>query len=255
MRIDAFLVKNAFYKSRTKACEGIDRGEVFVNGKPCVKHSLEVCESDKIEVIQSEKPFVSVGGDKLKRAIDIIIPSIEGKVFIDVGASTGGFTDCLLRFGAKHVFCVDVGENLLDQSLASDSHVTVMDRTNARYLTAEQFGGKVDAIVVDCSFISLEYILPSLTPLLKANGYILALIKPQFELQERVKMKNGILRNENERVKILKRLYEFVISLKMHPQAIVPVTVDKNKNSEYIFYLSVNGADVPYENIIIKGKY
>ncbi len=250
MRIDVALVKKGLFKSRTKAVEGIDRGEVFVNGKVCKSHSLSVDENDLIELKQCEKPFVSIGGNKLKRAIDLINPKIKGKVFIDVGASTGGFTDCLLRFGANHVYCVDVGENQLDESIKNDSRITVMDRTNARYLTLEQFGNPVDGIVVDCSFISLQYILPPLIPLLKKNGYILALIKPQFELESRVKLKNGILKSDLERKKILKKLYDFSIELNLSPQKIVCVTIDKLKNFEYVFYLTLGGNSIPFDRIL-----
>ena len=251
MRLDSFLVSNNFYKSRTKAVEGINRGEVLVNGKPCLKRATEINDSDEVKLQQAEKPFVSVGGDKLKRALEKISIEILGKVFIDVGASTGGFTDCLLRKGAKHVYCVDVGENLLDPTIAVDNRVTVMDKTNARYLQINQFDGPVDGIVVDCSFISLEYILPPLVDLLKNEGFILALIKPQFELKERVKLKNGILRNTEQRNKILKTLYDFSFHLNLFPQAIVSVTIDKNKNSEYIFYISKQPPKIEFDRIII----
>ena len=191
MRLDSFLVESHKYKSRNKASEAIARGVIYVNGKICTKSSFLVTEKDLIEIRENTAPFVSIGGDKLNRAILKIKPEIENKVFIDVGASTGGFTDCLLRYNAKKVYCVDVGENLLDPSLVENERVVVMDRTNARYLTKDNFEDKIDGIVVDCSFISLEYILPTIVPLLSQNGYILALIKPQFELKERVKLKNG----------------------------------------------------------------
>ena len=250
MRLDSFLVENNFYKSRNKAAEGIDRGEVCVNGKVCEKASTQVDSNDEVTLRREEIPFVSLGGDKLNKAVKYFLPEIQGKQFIDVGASTGGFTDCLLRNGASKVFCVDVGENLLDEKISSDSKVVVMDRTNARYLTVEQFGCQVDGIVVDCSFISLEYILPPLLPLINNEGFLLALIKPQFELQEKVKLKNGILRDDKARLKILRRLYDFSINCGLFPQGAVNVAANKNKNVEYILYLKKNSKAIDFERLI-----
>lgn len=250
MRLDSFLVENKFYKSRNKASEGIERGEVFVNGTICEKPSTQINLTDVVTLQREEIPFVSLGGDKLNKAVKCFSPVINGKQFIDVGASTGGFTDCLLRHGAKKVYCVDVGENLLDEKISTDSRVVVMDRTNARYLTINQFDKAVDGIVVDCSFISLEYILPPLVPLLDDSGFLLALIKPQFELQERVKLKNGILRDDNARLKILKRIYDFSINCGLNPQGILNVAANKNKNVEYIIYLKKGVSAVTFESLI-----
>lgn len=250
MRLDIYLVANNFYKSRNKASEGIEKGEVLINGTVCLKVSEQVNEGDLITLNQAQKPFVSVGGDKLERAIKALLPAIEGKVFIDVGASTGGFTDCLLRRGARKVYCVDVGENLLDECISSDSRVVVMDRTNARYLKQSDFSELADGIVVDCSFISLEYILPPLKNLLSIDGYILALVKPQFELQEKTKLKNGILKNTKERDRILQRLYDFSINQGFVPISLVCVTIDKKKNSEFIFMLKKQGQATPFEKLI-----
>ena len=251
MRLDTFLVESNKFKSRNKASESIQRGEIKVNSKVVTKPAFNVIESDLIEIIYKEEPFVSIGGNKLKRAIEKLNPSICNKVFIDVGASTGGFTDCLLRNGAKKVYCVDVGNNLLDAKIANDSRVIVMDNTNARYLKPADFQELVDAIVIDCSFISLEYILPPLIDLLNEDGYILALIKPQFELQERINLKNGILRNDKEREKILKRLYDFCIQLNLIPKGLTCVTVDTKKNLEYIFLISKKGLISSFEDILI----
>ncbi len=250
MRLDIYLVQIGLYKSRNKALEGIRRGEVLLNGNVCDKPSTLVSEKDCVSLAATEKPFVSIGGDKLNRAIQKLDPPIQDRVFIDIGASTGGFTDCLLRRGAKKVYCVDVGENLLDPTISSDERVTVMDRTNARYLTPDDFEDPADGIVVDCSFISLEYILPSISNLLDENGFIMALIKPQFELKERKKLKNGILKDEKEREKILRRLYDFTNELQLIPKSIVSVTVDDKKNQEYIFLISKSGSPTCFEKIM-----
>lgn len=251
MRADRYLVEKDFFKSRTKAAESIERGEIFIDGKRCSKASQEITDGAKIEIKADLKPFVSLGGYKLEKAINILNPEISDKTFIDAGASTGGFTDCLLRRGAKKVYCVDVGENLLDKTIAINDKVIVMDKTNVRYLTKENFEENVDGVVADCSFISLEYVLPPLIPLIKENGFILALIKPQFELNERKSLKNGILKDEKERVKVIKRLYDFSVGCGLFPQKIVNITTDKKKNKEYIFYLKKQGNIVNFCNILI----
>ena len=205
-----------------------------------------------MSVIQPQKPFVSIGGNKLELAINKLKIECSNLTFIDVGASTGGFTDCLLRRNAKKIYCVDVGENLLDEQISSNEKVVVMDKTNARFLTRDMFEDEVDGIVVDCSFISLEFILPPLVNLLNETGFILALIKPQFELKERVKIKNGVLKNNKERLLVLKRLYAFAIAQGLIPQAMVCTTVDKNKNLEYIFYLKKQGEITDFDKIIVE---
>lgn len=241
MRLDLYLVENKFFPSRTKASYCIARGEVYLSGKPCFKPSTDVGPGAKIEIRTDVKPFVSLGGYKLEKAVCSLGTNVRNLVFIDAGASTGGFTDCLLRRGAKRVYCVDVGCGLLDKSIASDSRVVIMDNTNARYLKSSDFPEKADGITVDCSFISLEYILPPLTELCKDDGFILALIKPQFELKTRRNLKSGILKDEKLRLSVLKGLYDFALNLGLKPQAMVDVTVDEKKNREYIFYLKKQG--------------
>ena len=143
MRLDKYLFENDYYSSRNKALEAITRGEVFVNGKVIKKPSFDVTENEDITISSENKPYVSLGGYKLDCAIKKFLPEIAGKTFIDVGASTGGFTDCLLRNGAKKVYCVDVGEGLLDKTIAADPKVVVMDNTNARFLTEKDFDEKM----------------------------------------------------------------------------------------------------------------
>ena len=250
MRLDVYLVENGFFKSRNKASESIARGEIVVNSTVVNKPSYNIFTGDEVKVVCDEKPFVSLGGDKLQRAIISLNLDVSKKIFIDVGASTGGFTDCILRRGAKKVYCVDVGEGLLDPIIANDSRVIVMDRTNARVLKPSNFVDKIDGIVADCSFISLEYLLPTFVSLLNEDGIILALIKPQFELHERVKLKNGVLKDKKAREKVLKRLYDFSLSCGLYPKAIVPVTVDKKKNEEFIFFLTMKGNIIDFNHIV-----
>lgn len=252
MRLDKYLFDNGYFQSRTKAVEAIERGQVFINGMVADKPSTDIKIDDQVTVKSICSIFVSLGGDKLERAIHVFQPQIENKIFIDVGASTGGFTDCLLQNGAKKVYCVDVGENLLADSIASDSRVIVMDNTNARYLTKSDFCEQADGIVVDCSFISLEYILPGLPQLLKADGYILALIKPQFETRGRIKMKNGILKDQKARKSIVEGIYNFVTGMGLSFKDICSATIDEKKNKEYIAYISKTGKSKPFAEICDK---
>ena len=241
MRLDKYLFDNGYFQSRTKAVEAIERGEVFLNGMVADKPSTDIKTEDRVSIKSVCSTFVSLGGYKLERAVHAFQPQIKDKIFIDVGASTGGFTDCLLQNGAKRVYCVDVGENLLADSIASDSRVVVMDNTNARYLTKADFCEQADAIVVDCSFISLEYIFPGLPQLLKDDGYILALIKPQFETRGKIKMKNGILKDQKVRKSIVESIYNFVTDMGLSFKDICSATVDEKKNKEYIAYISKAG--------------
>ncbi len=252
MRLDVFLLKNEYFKSRTKAAEAVSRGEVFVNGKQALKTSSDVTENDLIEVKFEKIPFVSLGGYKLQKAIDAVNPPISGGVFIDVGASTGGFTDCLLRNGVSKVYCIDVGKNLLDESIATDKRVIVMDETNARFLTEKDFDEKVDGIVVDCSFISLEYILPPLKPLLKENGYLFALIKPQFETGKKARVKNGVLKDEREIYDILNKIYDVACLNGYFPFSLTAVSDNKKKNREFIIGLKIRGDTVPFDLLLEK---
>lgn len=250
MRLDKYLYENGFYPSRNKALEGIERNEVFVNGKIAEKPSYSVVDTDIVTISEEKKPYVSLGGYKLEKAINFFSPKIDGKVFIDVGASTGGFTDCLLRFGAKRVYCVDVGKDQLAPELAADCRTRVMDGVNARFLSERDFDEKADGIVVDCSFISLEYVLPPLPALICADGYILALIKPQFETGGAAKMKNGILRNDSERAAVIKRIYSFVVSQGLCFKGICLVTTDSKKNKEYVAYITKSGESMPIKELL-----
>lgn len=243
MRLDVFLQERGYYSSRNKAREAIERGEIYVNGKLAKKPALEIFNDSeaKVEIREKSRPYVSQGGYKLEKAALEFKPEISGLTFIDAGASTGGFTDCLLRLGAKKVYCVDVGKGLLDERLASDERVVVMDETNVRYISAGNFAEEIDAAVADCSFISLEYVLPALREAVKSGGYIIALIKPQFELDRRVKMKNGIVRDKNERFNVIKRTVEFIESLSMSVLNVTEAPLKNDKNVEYLAYI-FNGA-------------
>ena len=173
----------------------IEKGFVLLNGKQ-IKAKDEVKETDEITFVEAEESYVSNGGYKLERALQTFSVSVEGLRFVDIGSSTGGFTDCLLQSGAAHVFSVDVAYGILAWELRNDERVTVLERTNARNLTLEQLGGTIcDMVTVDVSFISLNKIYPAIHRVLKAGGQVVTLIKPQFEAKQKELGKNGILKD------------------------------------------------------------
>ena len=209
-RLDQALVERALCDSRERAKRLVLAGQVRVNGHPARKPSDAVKPADDITVDAPEK-FVSRGGHKLEHALAHFQLDVTGLTALDLGASTGGFTDCLLQRGAEKVFAVDVGQGQLAWKLRSDKRVVVMEKTNARFLKPENFPAPADLIVVDCSFISLKKILPPAVPLLKWEGKIVALIKPQFEAGKAEADKGrGVITDPAVHERVLAELQEFV---------------------------------------------
>ena len=235
MRIDQYLVSLNHFKTRTKAQQAIEKGFVTINDKVCVKVSQNVNDSDKIVVTDKHK-FVSNGGYKLEKAINDFEIDVSGLVFADIGASTGGFTDCLLQCGAKRVYAVDVGENQLDARLADDEKVVVMDNCNARFLQKSDFNDNLDGVVVDCSFISLKLLLEPIKNLLD-KGIVIALIKPQFECGKSALNKGGILKDIKLRDKVVKDIIDYAAYLDFDFLGITEAPIKKDKNVEYLLYL------------------
>ena len=193
-RLDVYMVEAGLSPSREKARAMIMAGEVFVNGRKAEKAGEEVRQEDVVTLQEDPVPFVSRGGLKLDKALKVFPLTLEGKNCLDVGASTGGFTDCMLQNGAKHVCALDVGYGQLAWQLRNDPRVTVMERRNARYMEPDWFDGPFDFASIDVSFISLKLILPPLKACLKPGGQIVALIKPQFEAGRGQVGKNGVVR-------------------------------------------------------------
>lgn len=245
MRIDKYLIGR--FGSRNKASAAIKNGLVKVNGKP-VSSSYEVKASDNVEILPFDE-FVSVGGYKLQKALDDFNFSVAGGVFADVGASTGGFTDCLLKNGAKKVYCIDVGESQLDKSLL-EKNVVVIDNFNARNLSPDLFSEELDGVVIDVSFISLTYILEAVASILKDGKSVLALIKPQFECESKSVGKNGVVRDGVRRKKIIEKIYNFAKRCNLAPVRLTVAPVHKNKNVEYIIHLVKGGEAQLYADII-----
>ena len=209
-RLDQELVERGLCDSRERAQRLILAGQVRINGQSAHKPSDKVKPADALTLVAPEK-FVSRGGHKLEHALEQFQVNVAGLTVLDLGASTGGFTDCLLQRGAARVFAVDVGQGQLAWKLRTDPRVVVMEKTNARYLKPEQFPAPADLVVVDCSFISLKKILPPAGPLLKADGKIVALIKPQFEAGKAEADKGrGVITDAAVHERVLAELREFV---------------------------------------------
>ena len=212
-RLDQAMVERGLCESREKAKRAIFAGEVSVNDQLARKPSDPVQTHDRITLSAPEK-FVSRGGFKLERALDYFQLEVAGQTAIDLGASTGGFTDCLLQRGAAKVYAVDVGRGQLAWKLRRDSRVVVMEKTNARQLTPASFPAPfrpADVVVIDCSFISLRKILPAAVALLSRSGRIVALIKPQFEAGKREADRGaGVIRDPAIHERVLEELRKFV---------------------------------------------
>jgi len=188
-------------------------GSVTVDGVPSDKPGTAVPDTAHLEVVGPKEPFVSRGGRKLAHALDHFGIDPKGWTCLDVGASTGGFTDCLLQRGATRVYSLDVGRGQLDFKLRSDSRVVAMEGVNARYLQAESIPERCQLITVDVSFISLIKVVPALLPVLPPEGYLLALIKPQFEVGKGLVGKGGVVRDESLRGRIIQERAEGLTSL------------------------------------------
>ena len=195
-RLDVLLTERMYAETRSKAQAIIMSGQVYVNGQKADKPGISYEETVEIEVRGDTCPYVSRGGLKLEKALRDFGVKPVGYVCSDSGASTGGFTDCLLQQGASKVFAIDVGYGQLDWKIRSDPRVVVMERTNIRYVTPEQLGEPLDLSVIDVSFIGLEIVLPAIKTLLKpTSGQVLCLIKPQFEAGKENVGKKGVVRD------------------------------------------------------------
>lgn len=233
-RIDVLLLKKGIAPSREKAKIMVLAGEVYVYGERVTKPDRRYPPEAEIELKRNPVPYVSFGGVKLEKAIKEFDLKIEGKKAIDIGASKGGFTDCLLKFGASHVFAVDVGKNLLNHSLRWDPRVTVLEGINARYLTFETIGELVDIATIDVSFISLKKIMPAVLPLIKKGGLLITLVKPQFEVGRFEVGKNGIVKDPEKIKRVLEDIKEFGISLNLRLLGELEAPKEKQKkNTEY----------------------
>ena len=207
-RIDTLMVERGLAESRARAQALIMAGEVSINGNPVAKSGTLVEEDVEIAV-KEPSPYVSRGGVKLAHALDAFQMDVSGAVVADIGASKGGFTDCLLQRGASRVYAIDVGYGQLDYRLRRNERVVVMERVNARYPVS--LPEKVDLVTLDLSFISVTKVIPSAVELLKANGDLLVLIKPQFEAKREEVGKGGIIKDPQIHARVLGRFISWVV--------------------------------------------
>ena len=207
-RLDVALTELGLAESRQKAQAVIMAGQVYVDGQKALKAGTAVGEDAQIEVRGKALRYVSRGGLKLEKAMQLWPITLDGTVCADIGASTGGFTDCMLQNGASKVYAVDVGRNQLDWRLRTHPRVVCMERTNARYLTAEQIPEPLDFFSVDVSFISLHLILPALRPLTAEHGGGVCLVKPQFEAGKDKVGKNGVVRDPAVHLEVLEHFLD-----------------------------------------------
>ena len=209
MRLDFYLADNALVDSRTDAKNFILAGAVSVDGKVIKKPAFDVSGSEDISVDKTGKRFVSRGGLKLEGALDSFNIDVSGAMAIDVGASSGGFTDCLLKRGTAHVIAVDSGSGQMVESLRCDPRVTVVENFNARYMSADDFEYTPDLAVMDVSFISAKLIIPAVAGVIKPNGKFICLIKPQFEVGRGGLNKKGIVKNDALRKSAVNDVVDF----------------------------------------------
>jgi len=214
-RLDKLLVERGLVETRAKAQSLILAGQVFSNQQRLEKAGQMVAIDAPLS-IKEQMPFVSRGGLKLAAALDHFQIDVVGGLCLDIGASTGGFTDCLLQRGARRVVAVDVGHGQLDWKLRQDERVEVRENINARYLQPEDFDERFDAVVGDVSFISLKKILPVIPPLLQPEGLVIILIKPQFEVGRDEVGKGGIVRDEAAQRRVVEEIVSFAASLGLH---------------------------------------
>jgi len=240
-RADQLLVEKGFFDSREKAKRHIMAGQVFFlkgQGWQRVEKPGSCYSFDTKFKVKAKERFVSRGGYKLLTAIEHFRLNVQEKVCLDVGASTGGFTDCLLQHGAKKVYALDVGRGQLDWKLASDARVINLEGVNIRHASADLLDQTVDLIVIDCSFISLKLVLPACLQFLKPEGEVIALIKPQFEVGKGQTVK-GIVKSQDKIEQVIAELRGFIEQeLLLEYKGIIPSKIKGTKgNQEYLVYL------------------
>lgn len=251
-RLDVMLVEQGFEQSRERAKATIMAGIVYVNDIKAESAGQTYPADAKIEVRGSTLKYVSRGGLKIEKALDYFHIDPKDKIIMDVGASTGGFTDCLLQRGAKKVYAVDVGYGQLAWKVRTDPRVVCMERCNIRYVTPDQIEDKLDMAVIDVSFISLQKVLPAVKALLNENGEVAALIKPQFEAGREKVGKKGVVRDPNVHLEVINDTLAFAKSIDFDVKGLTfsPIRGPEG-NIEFLVYLSlVDGSCIDPEAVV-----
>ena len=237
-RLDLLLVKKGLARSRQRANAMITSGNILVDGIPRTKPGSLVSPAAAIEIRANDLPYVSRGGLKLEAALRETGMDVSGMVCLDVGASTGGFTDCLLQNGAQRVYAVDVGYGQLAWSLRTDPRVTVIERTNIRHMPKEALETSVDLVTIDTSFISLKLVVPAVLKFMHNDAAILALIKPQFEVGKGQVGKGGVVRDAARHKQVIAELTDFFKNSGLVTNTVTPSPILGPKgNREFIVYL------------------
>lgn len=245
IRLDIFMVNKGLTESRERAKALIMAGQVYIDNQKCDKPGMQVSEDGtNVEIRGETLKYVSRGGLKLEKAMKEFPITLEGKTTMDIGASTGGFTDCMLQNGAKKVFAVDVGYGQFAWKLRQDERVVNMERTNIRYVTPEDIGEKIDFASIDVSFISLRLVLPVAKNLLADDGEIVALIKPQFEAGREQVGKKGVVKDIKIHFEVIKNILDFARSIDLHIAGLSfsPIKGPEG-NIEYLAYIKKSECD------------
>ena len=242
LRLDTAVFELGYAESREKAKTLSASGNVYVNDQVALKSSMKVEETDTVEIRGEVMPYVSRGGLKLEKAIDCFHIDLNGKTAVDMGASTGGFSDCMLKRGIAKIYAVDVGTGQLADLIKNNPKVVNMENTDIRNMKKEDVKDEIDFISIDTSFISLKLILPVAFMFLKENGEIVALIKPQFEAGRKNIGKNGIVKDKKVHIKVINEIYDFVQNCGFNPQNIeVSPISGGDGNIEYLMHINKNG--------------
>ena len=238
VRLDKLLVERGFIQSRERSRALIMAGKVTVEGKVIDKPGTQVDVEAKLQLRGEDSPYVSRGGEKLEGALHVLGVKPQGMVVMDVGASTGGFSDCILQKGARKVYAVDVGYGQLAWKLQKDPRIVNLERRNIRYLKREEVQEEVDLILIDTSFISIEKFLPHLLGFLRKGGFILSLVKPQFEVRKGEVGKGGVVRDSTLHQKVINRISKFSreLGLKILGVTESPLLGPRG-NKEFFIYL------------------
>lgn len=240
VRIDVFLTENGYVKSRERAKNLIKAGQVTANNVIVLKPSYDVTDGTEITITGEQLKYVGRGGLKLEKAIEHFNLNLENRICLDIGASTGGFTDCMLQNGAAYVYAVDVGHDQLDETLVNDKRVKSMERTNILDLTLDDFIPNPSFIATDVSFVSLKQILPKIKELLPDNGEAAVLIKPQFEAGKSAIGKNGIVKDKKVHEKVLTDIISFCFSQQLEAVNLIHSPISGGDgNIEYLLHLKI----------------
>lgn len=236
-RLDTLVVERGLAASRQRAQALIEQGHILVEGRAVLKPGARVAAAAALRRVGEEADYASRGGEKLEAALAAFALDPQGLVCLDVGASTGGFTDCLLRHGARRVYAIDVGHGQLDPRLRADPRVIAREKCNARALRREDFGEAMDMVTVDVAFVSATLLLPALVPLLRPGGAMVILVKPQFEVGRARIGKRGVVRDEAARAAALARVRQATEAAGLKPRgAIASPILGGEGNREFLLW-------------------